>query len=391
MLLWVASRNLRVRVLATFLVALVVGLATATALVVPLVLRQVERGASDAVQVFDLLIAAKGSPSQALLSSLFYLEAPIGNLPHSLLERLKADPRTAHAIPLGFGDNYQGLPIVGTSTEFFSQTVKPGEPYFRLRTGRLFQRSFEAVLGARAARESGLGIGESFTTAHGHGPSDAEHSETYAVVGIMAPTGGPADRAVLVDLASLWEVHGQEHADDRQVTAIIYRARSLAGVYAVAQSINAGSTAQAIFPGVVFAQFRNLLMGGREAYAWLSFLVLVLAALTVWLSVYAGALERRQHVALLRALGAGRPLVFGLVLAETLLTVAVGLILGVILAYGASWAAAVVLGEYLGFAVPRAEFDAGLALRVVALLPLGLLAALPPALQAARQSPVAHL
>jgi putative ABC transport system permease protein len=84
-------------------------------------------------------------------------------------------------------------------------------------------------------------------------------------------------------------------------------------------------------------------------------------------------------------------LVFGLVLAETLLTVAVGLILGVILAYGASWAAAVVLGEYLGFAVPRAEFDAGLALRVVALLPLGLLAALPPALQAARQSPVAHL
>ena len=125
MTLWITLRNLRTRALATLITLLAVALATATALVVPLLSKQVERGASDAAQVFDLLITAKGSPSQAVLSSLFYLDVPIGNLPYSEYTRLKTDPRTRRAVMLGFGDNYHGLPVVGTETSFFDQRLKP--------------------------------------------------------------------------------------------------------------------------------------------------------------------------------------------------------------------------------------------------------------------------
>ena len=137
--LWTALRSLRHRLGALLLTVLAVALATATALTVPLVSRQVQRGAQDAAQVFDLLVAAPGSPTQAVMSTLFYLDAPTGNVPHAVYQGLRDAPGTRRAVPIALGDNYVGFPIVGTSREFFDQRLKPGAPpYFRLAAGRLF-------------------------------------------------------------------------------------------------------------------------------------------------------------------------------------------------------------------------------------------------------------
>ena len=131
--LWTAFRSLRHRLGALLITVLAVTLATATALVVPLVSRQVERGAQDAAQVFDLLVTAPGSGTQAVMSTLFYLDVPIGNIPHSVYQNLKDSPGTRRAVPIALGDNYVGFPIVGTSQAFFDQRLKPSAPpYFRL-------------------------------------------------------------------------------------------------------------------------------------------------------------------------------------------------------------------------------------------------------------------
>jgi putative ABC transport system permease protein len=398
MTLWITLRNLRTRWLATLITLLAVSLATATALVVPLLSRQVERGAQDAAQVFDLLITAKGSPSQAVLSSLFYLDVPIGNLPYSEYLRLKSDPRTLRAVPLGFGDNYRGLPIVGTDTHFFEQRLKPGEePYFRVQEGQMFARPFEVLLGRQAALQTGLKIGDTFRSAHGledhraQGVEADEHEATYRVVGLLAATGGPIDRAVITPIESLWQIHGQLSPGSRGVTAVLYTAARLNDLYSVAAQTNARPLAQAVFPGQVFAQLRGVVLQGQAAYAGLSLLMLMLAGLTVWLSVHASGLERARSVALLRALGAGRGTVFGVVLTETALVVLLGLGLGVLLSLGLGQLAGGILGERLGFSLPAPTLEPALLLRVLWLFPLGLLAALPPAIGAARAEPTRHL
>ncbi|WP_018467750.1 ABC transporter permease [Calidithermus timidus] len=399
MTLWVVLRNLRVRILSTSLTLLGVALATATALVVPLVLRSLERGAADAAQVFDLLIAAKGSPTQAVLSSLYLLQPPIANLPYATYEQLVQDPRGRYVVPLGFGDNYQGFPLLGTNAQLFELRLKPTlPPYFRLRQGRSFQAPYEAVLGARAAQATGLRLGDEFLSAHGFFVTQQEAAEAgehhqeekYRVVGVLEATGGPWDRAILVPIEAYWEVH-QEDVAHRQVTAVLFTGYRLSDIYQVAQEINRSGQAQAVFPGQVFAQAREFFLQGQSAYGALSLLVLFLAALLVWQGVYAQSLERRRFTALLRAMGAGRGLVFGVVLLESLLEVALGVALGIAMGWGLAALGAGALGERLGFFLPLPQLGADLVGRVGLLLPLGLLAALPPALQATRQSPLEHL
>ncbi len=417
---WTAWRTLRSRLGAVLITLLAIALATATALVVPLVVSQVERGAKDAAQVSDLLIAAPGSATQALMSSIFYLDTPTGNIPEHVYTNLLNAPGTARAVPLALGDQYLGFPIVGTSPQFFEQTLGPTYgPYYHIAQGKMFSQPFDAVIGAGVAQQAGLHIGDTFVGQHGLSAEEASfeaeeedendpHHHPFTVVGIMQATGGPADRAVLTPLETVWLVHEHEHEhgdqaaqpaetqqagkkEEREVTAVLYAADDLSGIYTTAAAINAGGEAMAVFPGQVFAQASNTLNQGQAAYAALSLLVLGIAALTVWLSVYTAGLERQRSVALLRALGAGRGTVFGLVLLETLLTVVLGVLVGIALTLIISQVGGQLLGARLGFTIGAPKLTWPLALWALALIPLGALAALPPAIAATRQSPVKFL
>jgi hypothetical protein len=489
---WIGLRNLRARAFHTVLTIAVVAAATATALVVPMTLRQVDRGATEAVQVFDLLVTAKGSATQAVLSSLFYLDAPIGNVPYAVFAELANDPRTLRAVPIGLGDSFRGHPIVGTDVGFFELRLdRSAPPYVRVDRGRGFEGPFEAVLGAQVARAHGLDLGARFTSTHGlidlgldavhadeHGDEHADdhaedhagddpddhadehahdehadhdhaatttdeaaaraevvrrqqaldaapagadrtalrdalahaledlalatvgaatsedghvHGEAYEVVGVLAPTGGPVDRAILVDIESAWLVHGQVAPERRGVTAVLLTAERPGDYYAMAQEIDAGPDAQAVFTGAVFGQLRGFVAQGELAYGALSALVLALAALTVWLNVYSGALERRRTSALLRALGAGRSLIFTLVVAETGWTVLAGIAVGTLAAYGLTHVGGSLLAANLGFTLPPPAFDLALVARVLPLIPLGLLAALGPAWRSSRSTPLDDL
>ena len=70
----------------------------------------------------------------------------------------------------------------------------------------MFATSREAVAGSAVP----VAIGDSFTPAHGHGDAADEdaHSDVLTVVGRMPPTGSPWDKAIIVPVESVWEVHG---------------------------------------------------------------------------------------------------------------------------------------------------------------------------------------
>lgn len=415
MTLWVALRNLRARWAGTLLTVLAVALAGTLALVVPMLLDQLERGAADSAQVFDLLITAPGSDVQAVTSSVFLMEPPLGNVPYGVYEDLRSDERTLRVVPIGLGDGLRSHPVVGTNEQFFEMRLSgEDDPFYRLAEGELFRGPFEAVIGAAAARELALTVGDRFTTAHGFRgeggqiipagdePADEhehegavglshDHADEYLVTGILAPTGSAFDRAIITDMESVWLSHGQAAAASREITALFYTARQLNHFYAVAAEVDELDTAQAVFIGQVFGQLRSVMLQGQEMYRLISLLVLVLSALTVALYVHSSATARRRQVSLLRVLGAGRGSVFSLVILET----GIASLAGVTLATGLSLAVAAglsgVLAGMLGFSLPAPQLEASWLLAVLALVPLSLLVAFVPALQAAVSSPLENL
>src|SRR5262249_34333417 len=204
----IAWRNLCCRPVLTAVTLALLGLAVAQATVVVLLAHAFEAGLVRASRPFDLLVGAKGSPTQLLMSTILLQEAPVGNLPLTFFEQLQHDPRVAYAVPLAMGDSVYGTPLLGVGPELVGLTdPATGRPYFALAQGRFATHAFEAVAGAQAARHWQLG--DTFQSHHGglqEVPGEA-HEAWYTIVGILAPSNTPWDRALFVPLTSYWEVH----------------------------------------------------------------------------------------------------------------------------------------------------------------------------------------
>ena len=157
----------------------------------------------------DLVVGAKGSPLQLILSSVFHVDQPTGNVPFSSLALLRRDPAVARAVPLALGDNFRGYRIVGTD-ESFADLYDT-----RIAEGRTFEGVHEAVLGARVAAETGASVGQLFVGSHGleiDGSGDQGHEHApFETVGILEETGTVADRLILTSYQTVWDVHGIDH------------------------------------------------------------------------------------------------------------------------------------------------------------------------------------
>jgi putative ABC transport system permease protein len=455
LLFWVLGRSLRMRSLANVLSVLAVMLGVGLALVVPMSVSAFEKGAVQAASIFDLLITSDGSQTQAVLNSIYYQDLPLSNMPYRVYEALKNDERTVRAVPLGFGDNYEGFPIVGTTLDYFELRAKPSDPpYYQLARGELFSDEEHAIIGSYVAESLNLTVGDSFQPMHGVEAvfEEEAHNHAYEVSGILAATGGPSDRAIYVDLSSVWEVHGQgEHGheekgheedtpaeetsteetshkelsseelaeheetfhaevsgwtlenldtvsmtsldgDDRGITAILWAPQNLNDVYVVANQINNDVDGiQAIFPGMVVSRLALMLGEGRRSYSLLANLILVLAVITVALNTYANALQAQKNLAILRAVGVSRSIVAGSVLLESFLLSILGIILGVAAAYGGTYLVGQFVNTQTSISFQLPELTRGDWLRAFILLPVAVLFALLPALRSAQRSPLERL
>jgi putative ABC transport system permease protein len=158
----------------------------------------------------DLVIGAKGSPVQLILSSVLHADYPTGNINLGEAENIARNPLIKQYIPLALGDNYRGFRIVGTSVEY------AGLYNAELAEGSWFEDVAEVTLGYKVARIAGLEIGDEFYGVHGF--RDLGHSHDYfqyTVIGIMAPTGTVVDNLILTPVESVWAVHDDhDHAHD---------------------------------------------------------------------------------------------------------------------------------------------------------------------------------
>lgn len=196
---------LRHRPWLTLLNVLLLALGVATLTVMLLFAHQAEERLRRDSKGVDLVIGAKGSPLQLILSTVYHIDVPNGNIKLADAETVLADPMVKRAIPLALGDSFQSFRIVGTGTAFLElQNAKVAE-------GNVWKQPLDAVLGAEAARKSGLKVGAQFIGSHGLGGGGEGHVHApYKVTGILAPTGSVMDRLILTSVESVWKAHEYE-------------------------------------------------------------------------------------------------------------------------------------------------------------------------------------
>lgn len=330
----------------------------------------------------DLVIGAKGSPLQIILSSLYHVDNPTGNIPLSEVTKLADNPFVKQAVPISLGDNYKGHRIIGTDTSFMSMYE------LSLSKGTLWTKSFEIVIGAEVARKHKLKIGDEIHSAHGLSADAHIHEEhLFKVVGILEPAKTVADNLILSNLASVWEVHdishdhhedtngdNHDHADHYvsekpfneikevdsfveeqskttepnliknigqdliydqglEVTALLIKYSSPAAIGVLPRLVNQSTQMQAASPAIESSRIFSLLGIGIDSLTILAYVIMSIAALSVFISLYNALKDRRYDMAIMRTMGASKIKLFTLIIIEGTIITFIGGIIGLLMGH----------------------------------------------------------
>ena len=154
----------------------------------------------------DLVVGAKGSPLQLILSSVLHIDAPTGNIPLDEVKKVQQNPLVKQTIPIALGDNYKGFRIVGTNSNYLQLYG------CKFETGNLFAKPLDAVIGANVAEKTNLKIGDTFTGVHGFMDEGHSHGEfSYTINGVLKKSGNVSDNLILTPVESVWMVHSHNH------------------------------------------------------------------------------------------------------------------------------------------------------------------------------------
>ena len=320
----------RARPLQTALSLLLLALGVATIVLLVLVVEQLEERMHRDARGIDLVVGAKGSPMQLILSGIYHADAPTGNVPLSSVELLAKSRLVKRAIPLALGDSWRGYRIVGAGKEYL-------ELYgAELAAGKVFEKEMEVVLGAEVAARTRAGVGATFAGAHGIGSGGAEHAEApFKVVGVLARSNSVLDRLVVTPIESVWEVHHEHDRKDeeKEVTVILVEYASPLAVATLPRSINAQTGLQAASPAYETARLFRMVGVGVEALRGFALVLIVAAGLSVFIALYTALEERRYDLAVMRTLGASRGRLFGLLMLEGFVLALAGALLGLALGH----------------------------------------------------------
>ncbi len=342
-------------------------------------------------QAVDMVVGAKGSPLQLILSAIMQVDDPTGNIPLDELHALQKNPMVQKAVPLSYGDSYEEFRIVGTDTSYL------GLYQGQMAQGEVWQTSMEVVLGYEVAQKLDLKLGDTFTGNHGLvAGGDAHEDKAYQVVGILEASSSVLDQLILTTTESVWEVHETheeeeadslaELAEDRMITAVLVKFRGPRGLIMLPPMINQKTSIQAALPSYQMIRLFRVLGFGITTLQGVALAIAVVSALSVFVSLYQALRNRLYELALMRVYGASPSQLFLLLLLEGILLSMAGYILGLVLSRLGMFAMS--LWPQEGFHYHLSQWhplpEEGLAL--FACLLLGILASLLPALQARKLS-----
>jgi putative ABC transport system permease protein len=418
-LLVIAFKSLKQRALSSSLTALSVALGIMLVVSVLVVNSVVDNTFKQKSVGVSLLIGPRGSDLGNVLSAVYRIGKPAENLPWRVLtedlvkaaERLPGVKKSSDVIewviPMTMGDVTQegSFPVLGTTPKYFKMEYASGKRF--QKKGNLPVNSFDALIGSQVARENGWDVGSQFSLIHG-GADGHVHDEKFTVVGLLAPTGTANDVTVFVNIEGFFLISGHEkppedaitrlqefgyevtaeqqavireaagghddhdhaghdhaaHAphpvpdDLKEVSFILVRTKSPTASIMLAAELNEGMRAQAVNPIIVISRLMKLVVGNtRKLLLFLTTLIVVVAGIGIFVSIYNSMSDRKREIAIMRALGASRVTVFSIILGESLLLCLGGGILGLLMGHGLVVVAAPFIESQAGIMVNPWSFD----------------------------------
>ncbi len=350
-----SASYLRARALATGLQVMLFALGIGTITLLLLATTQLDQRMRRDAQGIDLVVGAKGSPLQIILSAIYHLDVPTGNIAYKQAKEISAHRAVKKTIPLALGDSYRGFRIAGTTHDY------PALYGATLAAGRLWQQPLEAVIGAEVAARTGHALGAKFAGAHGLGDGgDAHEGADYTVVGVLAPSGTVLDRLVLTSVESVWAVHAQHLGihdiataaaqmkdEEKEYTALLVQYASPLAAAILPRYVNNNSDMQAASPAFETARLFSIIGVGVDLVRGFALVLVFSAALSVFIALYGALEERRYDLAIMRMLGASPLRLMALLLGEGMLLAGAGGLLGIALGH--------VFAEVAGIAMSAAQ------------------------------------
>jgi putative ABC transport system permease protein len=382
----------------------VIALAVALGIAISAQERALRQGSARAADRFDLIVAAPGSQADLLFSVVYLDPRAVELLSPEMTANILQGDRADFAAPIGFGDNYNGDPVVGTTSAFVDHLSRG------LESGQLFARIDEAVVGALSPNA----IGDRLAIRHGHGDGAGQDADNVmdarenggqavveeeghnhidvTVVGRMKPTGTPWDRAIVVPVEYNWFAHGMGtgHAPGDERIGPPYEAEHLPGVPAIVMKPENVAAAYglrnryrtiestAFFPAEVLVELYSVMGNVARIMGVLTLAAQILVVTAILAGILALLDLQRQRFAMLRALGAPARFIFAVVWLYVGGLIASGALIGLPLGWAAASVISSIIASQTGVSMAAHVGASELAL-VGALLALGMLLALVPA------------
>jgi len=336
-----------------------------------LIQHELEQKLKRDLQNIDLVIGAKGSPLQLVLSAIYHLDAPTGNIKLAEARKIMDNPMVEEAIPLAYGDSYRGFRIVGTSRAYLEKYEA------QLTSGRTFSKPMEVTLGADIAVRTGLKVGSTFLGTHGEVQEGHVHEDhPYTIVGILQKTNTVLDQLLLTGVESVWQVHshhgeqqapidtiphaetekgheeGHDHAeghdhdhdhahehdhehvesvmarDSMEITAVLLKFKTKMSVINMPRIINEQTNMQAVLPGLEINRLFYMLGVGATTLKLIAGGIMLMAGFSVFFVLYSRLRDRKFELALMRSVGYRPGQLFALLVLEGVLLAAIGYLLG---------------------------------------------------------------
>jgi putative ABC transport system permease protein len=295
----------------------------------------------------DMVVGAKGSPLQLILSSVYHIDSPTGNISLEEAEKISKNRMVGSSIKLLYGDNFKGYRIVGAEKKFIE--LYNG----KIKKGKNLSKPFEVLVGSKVYSKLKIDIGDDLISSHGLRETGESHDDqSFKVVGLLEPSNSVIDQLIITLPQSVWDVHGnhdhdEEHEhdhekehehdhddehqhDDREITAMLIKFKSPMNIIQFPRQINETTNLQAAVPSYEISRLFKLFGFGIETLSYLAYLIIIVSGFSLFINLFNSMRERKYEMALIRTLGASRLQLSTMIIFESIILTISGFILGLL-------------------------------------------------------------
>ena len=408
MLLRLAFKSIRSRALTTSLTIFSIALSVVLLVGVDRLRYAAQAGFAGTLSQTDLIVGARGGDLPLLLSTVFHLGNASNEISWDTYQHFAHHPAVAWTIPISMGDSHRGYRVIATDENFYFHYQYRHNHHLALAEGHIPTSPFDIVLGSQVASVLDYHLGQKIILSHGiEERSILQHTNvSFMIVGILAPTATPVDRALYMTLLGDEAMHfgwqngtppaiGEElpkldpsKLNVTGITSFLLGTKSRISTLQLQREIDAykPEPLTAIIPAFTLQELWSILDYADQTLSIISAAVLVVGLLAMLIALYTALNERRREIAILRTVGFHARQIVSLILIEAALIAGIGTTLGI----GAVYALLFMLRDIIEnrFGLPIAMVGLSLRVEIYALVTVigATLLGFIPALRAYRNS-----